>query len=57
MNLPAEDGALLAWCYRRGVVSGRHETESGVSLKLSLNLAQYDYISRMVGADLIVKIA
>jgi 50S ribosomal subunit-associated GTPase HflX len=57
MNLPAEDGALLAWCYRRGVVSAREETDAGTLLTLNLSDAQYDYVRGFVELDSIVKIS
>jgi len=57
LNLPIEDGALLAWCYRRGVVVSREDTDFGTMMKLSLNPAQYDYISQAAAADCIAKIS
>lgn len=56
LNLPAGDGALLAWCYRRGVVSKREENDEGIILTLALNPAQYAYISQSVTKDVIAKL-
>ncbi|MDP3371927.1 MAG: GTPase HflX [Candidatus Paracaedibacteraceae bacterium] len=56
LNLPAKDGALLAWCYRRGVVSKREESDIGIILTLALNPAQYAYISQSVAHDALAKL-
>lgn len=56
LNLPIENGALLAWCYRRGVVAKREESEMGVILTLTLNSAQYAYVSQLVKHDALTKL-
>lgn len=48
---------FLAWCYRRGVVVSREDTDCGTMMKLSLNPAQYDYVRQAVGLDSIAKIS
>lgn len=56
LNLPIENGALLAWCYRRGVVVKREDADCGTIVTLSLNPAQYDYVSQAVALTSITKV-
>ncbi len=48
LQLPLEAGDLLAWCYRRGVIANRENTDAGCVLKLNLSQAHYDYVSQYV---------
>lgn len=57
LNFPIEDGALLAWCYRRGVVFKREDTDCGIMVTLSLSPTQFDYINQAVTAGSITKIS
>lgn len=57
LNLPMENGALLAWCYRRGVVVQRNDSDCGTVVTLSLNPAQFDYVRQAVSAGSITRIS
>ncbi len=43
---PHDKGALLAWCYRQGVMTSRHDEEEGIHVTLIVTVDQEKYIDK-----------
>jgi hypothetical protein len=46
IQLPSDAGALLAWCYRQGVIENREDTDDGCLLTLNLNEGQLLFVQK-----------
>jgi GTP-binding protein HflX len=47
-DIPASDGAELAWLYRHGDVVGRHDNDNGIHVTVRLSPEDYARFERQV---------